>query len=208
MMEVCHRQNSRIKFEVGTEESIRRFTFCELSDMMHILSDKLSDEVFSQIKYLVIQSGTSLNGNNQTGTYNSDRLLEMIRVCKQFNVLSKEHNGDYIPTTLIKEKFHLGLDAINIAPEFGLIETQTYIDEIRDTKILDKFWKICHDSKRWVKWVNDDFDPIYNKKDLIKICGHYVLSNTEFITEIKSLFPDIDDIISYNITKKLKELYE
>ena len=132
----------------------------------------------------------------------------MIGVCKQFNVLSKEHNGDYIPVSVIHEKFDLGLDAINIAPEFGLIETQTYLDKIGfDEKTLDRFWQICYDSKKWVKWVNPGFDPYINKKELIKICGHYVLSDNKFLSRIKLNFPTINEKIKNNITKKLNELY-
>ena len=208
MIEYCHKLNPEIQYEVGTEEAIRRFESYELADLMHQLQHRLPSEVYKQIKYLVIQSGTSLKGTNQTGTYDSERLKEMVGVCKQFNILSKEHNGDYIPVSVIHEKFDLGLDAINIAPEFGLIETQTYLDEIgSDEKIFDRFWQICYDSKKWVKWVNPGFDPYYNKKELVKICGHYVLSNLDFLNEIKSQFPGIDDKIKTNITNKLKQLY-
>jgi hypothetical protein len=174
---------------------------------MRQLEIYLKPEVYNQIKYLVIQSGTSLKGTNPTGHYDSNRLSEMISICKRFKVLSKEHNGDYIPVSVIKEKFNLGLNAINIAPEFGLIETQTYLNEITDPELFEKYFQICYNSKKWVKWVNKDFDPFSNKKELIKICGHYVLSNSEFISEIKSQFPNIDDIIKQNITNKLELLY-
>lgn len=207
MIECCYMLNPRIKFEVGTEEAIRRFEAYELADLMHQLKHRLSSKIYNQIKYLVIQSGTSLEGTNQTGHYDSKRLKEMINVCKQFNVLSKEHNGDYIPVSVIKEKFDLGLDAINIAPEFGLIETQTYIDEINDSELFERYFQICYDSKKWVKWVNNNFDPYNNKKELIKICGHYVLSNSEFLSKIKSQFPNIDKKIKVNIKNKLNELH-
>ena len=94
----------------------------------------------------------------------------------------------------------LGLDSINIAPEFGLIETNSYLEYGID---IDKFWKICYESKRWEKWVDSNFDPYLQKEDLIKICGHYVLSHPDFI-EIK---PSIDNIIKNNIKEKLYELH-
>jgi hypothetical protein len=199
--------NPNLIFEIGTEQAIRPFEADELDQLVIDLQVALPKEVYQQIKYLVIQSGTSLKGTDQTGEYNSDRLKEMVKVAKKHNLLSKEHNGDYIPVEIIKEKFDLGLDAINIAPEFGLIETLTYLSEIKDKKIFDRFWQICYDSKRWVKWVNPGFDPYVNKEQLIKICGHYVLSNPEFISEIKSQFPDIDIKIKNNVTRKLKQLY-
>lgn len=207
LLEHCYRQNPKIQFEVGTEEAIRRFTPDELDTLMKDLYAYVSPEIYRQIKYLVIQSGTSLKGNNQTGNYDSDRLKQMITVCKKHNILSKEHNGDYIPVSVIKEKFDLGLDAINIAPEFGLIETLTYLSEIKDDRLFERFWQICYDSKKWVKWVSPGFDPYYNREQLVKICGHYVLSYPKFISDIKSQFPGIDEKVKANVTKKLNQLY-
>jgi fructose/tagatose bisphosphate aldolase len=207
MIEYCDRINSNLIYEIGTEEAIRPFEANELERLILALKQELMPGVFDKIKYLVIQSGTSLKGTNQTGNYNAERLKEMIAIARKYKLISKEHNGDYIPVETIKEKFDLGLDCINIAPEFGLIETQTYLDEIKDSKIFDRFWQICYDSKKWVKWVNPGFDPYHNKEQLIKISGHYVLSNPEFISDIKSHFPGIDEKVKANVTKKLNQLY-
>tara|TARA_Y100000592_G_C5468217_1_gene317915 strand:+ start:1388 stop:2344 length:957 start_codon:yes stop_codon:yes gene_type:complete len=198
MINFCYNENSNIEFEVGTEESIRKFEANELNQLLMDLSLKLDQEVFKQVKYLVIQSGTSLKENTNTGEYNKNRLLDMIKVSKSWNLLSKEHNGDYIPSNLIEEKMNLGLDSINIAPEFGLIETLSYIDKGID---IEKFWDICYKSKRWEKWVNKEFNPFTQKLDLIKICGHYVLSHPDFL-KIK---PNIDNIIKINIKNRLYE---
>jgi fructose/tagatose bisphosphate aldolase len=207
MIKLCNAINPNLEYEVGTEEAIRRFEASELDQFLKDLKIHLSPKLFTKIKYLVIQSGTSLKGTTQTGEYDNQRLSDMIAVAKKYNLLTKEHNGDYIPVSIIKEKFNLGLDAINIAPEFGLIETQTYLDNIKEDNILDKFFNICYESKKWVKWVDEDFDPFTNKIDLIKICGHYVLSNPQFLSEIKSQFPNIDKQIKFNIKSKLNELY-
>ena len=207
MIKFAYSINPQLIFEIGTEEAIRPFEAKELDQLVLDLWNALPKEICSNIKYLVIQSGTSLKGTNQTGHYNSQRLLDMITVAKKHNLISKEHNGDYIPVSIIKEKFNLGLDSINIAPEFGLIETQTYINEIGNSDLFDRYWQICYDSKKWVKWVNSEFNPYTNKKELVEICGHYVLSYPEFISDIKSKFPDIDKKIKINVTKKLNELY-
>ena len=200
MIKFCYNENPNIEFEVGTEESIRKFNAKDIDILLTDLRLNLTNKEFNQIKYAVIQSGTSLKENVNTGEYNKDRLISMIKVVNNYGLLSKEHNGDYIPINLIKEKMELGLDAINIAPEFGLIETLSYINEGID---IDKFWKICYNSRRWDKWVDNNFNPYIQKLDLIKICGHYVLSNPEFL-KIK---PNIDDKIKFNIKKKLNELY-
>ena len=200
MIKFCYNKNPNIEFEVGTEESIRRFSPTDIDILLTDLKLNLTNKEFNQIKYAVIQSGTSLKETTNTGEYDKDRLVSMVKIVKKHDLLSKEHNGDYIPVDLIKEKMDLGLDAINIAPEFGLIETLSYVHEGIN---IDKFWKICYDSKRWEKWVDNNFDPYTQKLDLIKICGHYVLSTPEFL-KIK---PNIDNIIKSNIKNKLNELY-
>jgi hypothetical protein len=206
LIKMCYSLNSNIRFEIGTEQSIREFTYIELELFIESLKKILTEKEFNSILYLVIQSGTSLKGNNQTGNYDSAKLINMISVAKKFNLLSKEHNGDYISVNVVHEKFNLGLDAINIAPEFGLIETQTYLDYITDEETLFKFWEICYKSNKWVKWVDPSFDPIKNKIELIKICGHYVLSYEEFF-DIMKKFPYINEEIQNRVITKLTELH-
>ena len=200
MIEFCYELNPNIQYEIGTEQAIREFDVDELDKLVSDVNKRLPFQIFKKITHLVIQSGTSLKGNVNTGEYNSERLDGMVEVASKWGLISKEHNGDYIPVELIKKKMSKGLDSINIAPEFGLIETISYI---KSNINIDKFWKICYDSKRWVKWVDGSFDPISQKEDLIKICGHYVLSHPDFI----SIKPDIDDVIKQNIKKKLYELH-
>ena len=208
LIKYCYSINEKIIFEIGTEESIYKYDSNKLKELLTYLKNNLNSQMFDQIKYAVIQSGTSLEKNINTGIYSSDKLSDMIKVCQEFNLISKEHNGDYLSKKLIKEKFNKGLNCINIAPEFGLIETETYISNITDKNLLDIYWKICYDSKKWVKWVNSDFNPIYQKLELIKICGHYVLSNPTFIEEIKNKLPsNFDEIIKINIKNKLYDLW-
>lgn len=206
MIKFCNNINPKIKFEVGTEQSIRPFDPSELDKLVKDLKQNLKRSEFNQIKYLVIQSGTSLSSTYNTGLYDQEKLISMIKIAKKHNLISKEHNGDYISEKLIKEKMKLGLDCINIAPEFGLIETQTYLDEINNSQILNRLWEICYESKRWEKWVNKNFNPLKEKVQLIKICGHYVLSHKEFKNEIKTHFSNIDNKIKINIKNKLNSL--
>lgn len=212
MIDFCNRINHNLLYEIGTEEAIRKFEVEELETFIIDLQYGLGQELFDKIKYLVIQSGTSLKSINQTGKYDKDRLSKMVKLSKKYKLLSKEHNGDYLSLDLIKEKFVLGLDSINIAPEFGLIETQTYLELFEDSKhrfsLFDDFYEICYKSKRWEKWVDKNFIPEDNKEELIEVCGHYVLSSPEFIEKIKNKllkeFDNLDQIIKNNIKEKLE----
>jgi hypothetical protein len=210
MIKYCHDINPAVEFEIATEEAIRRFETFELRYLLNFLRDNLDHSIYKKITYLVIQSGTSLKGTQQTGKYDRDRLEDMLEISSEFNMISKEHNGDYIGVNIIRDKFLNGLNSINIAPEFGLIETMTYLSELEEKwsfREIDDFWDICFRSGKWKKWVNDDFNPLEKKRDLIKICGHYVLSDPEFLERIKSKLPGIDEKVIKNINKKLKDLH-
>ncbi len=198
----CHSINNNLNFEIATEESIFYFDENTLEYFINSVYKELGF-IFDKISHIVIQSGTKLRGNNQIGNYSSDRLLSQLNIVRKFDKYSKEHNGDYIDTDVIKQKFELGLDCINIAPEFGYLQTCSILDSI-DNEKFELFYKLCFDSGKWKNWVGPDFDPLENKSELIKISGHYVYSNEIFVSQILS---GIDEsFIHKQINKKLGEL--
>jgi D-tagatose-1,6-bisphosphate aldolase subunit GatZ/KbaZ len=204
----CYFYNPNLIFEIATEEAICKFTPTELDNLVKELKFLLKPEIFERIKFLVVQSGTSLMGNVNTGEYNQDRLIEMVKIAKKWNLIAKEHNGDYLSDELVKSKFKNGLNCINIAPEFGKIETDIILDEMNKNhkNLINDFFNICYESKRWGKWVKSDFNPFENKEELIKICGHYVFSNSDFLKLKSQLTENVDDIIKQTIKIKLQSL--
>jgi hypothetical protein len=194
--------NPNCLFEVGTEESICYFSEEQLYNFLFSLKEKLG-QLFNNIAYCVIQSGTKLQGTKNIGKFDSNRLKNMVKICEEFGILSKEHNGDYLKLEDIKYRFDLGLSAINIAPEFGVFETDIILENINDEQ-KERFFNICYNSKKWEKWVNNDFDPYKNKTELIRICGHYQFSTKKF----KELNLDLDNIIKEKLYNKLKIISE
>ncbi len=206
-----YKLNPNMCYEIGTEESIRPTTPEELDSLLHNLQSRLASEIFAKIKYVVIQSGTALKGNKNTGEFNQDRLIEMVNVVKKHKLISKEHNGDYLTNDLVKNKFANGLDSINIAPEFGQIETKVVLANIKANKpeLVEDFYQLCLASNRWVKWVPSDFKPDDNKEEIINISGHYVFSDPKFI-ELKNKLncESLDTQIKFYVTKRIEELIE
>ena len=200
---MIHDINPKVLFEVGTEEAIRKFT----PDELHILLEELSNhKLIKYVKYAVVQSGVGIDLGKRinTGKYDEVRLSEFINVCKYWKVLSKEHNGDYLSNQEMRDKFNVGLDAINIAPEFGQLETICYLQHMNIMgRGMEDYYRICFNSRRWEKWVDKGFIPYENKQELIKICGHYVLSDKKFL----DMKPSIDTKIKLVIKDKLKELF-
>ena len=91
-------RNQNVKFEVGTEESIRRFEVYELEKLLRVLEKRLKSSVFENIEYAVVQSGGGLDLSNSKNTceFSEKRFYDMIKVCNKFGKKSKEHNGDYL----------------------------------------------------------------------------------------------------------------
>jgi hypothetical protein len=172
-----HKRNNSIFFEVGTEESIRRFEVEELEYFLENLKLQLTKQEFNKIVYCVIQSGVGLDLRvmKNTGKFSKERLVAMIKICKRYDLLTKEHNSDYLRKEELTNRFKLGLDAANIAPELGQIESIVYSENCSDV-IFQEFYMNCFNSNKWKKWTGKDFNPNEDKKDLVKICGHYIFS--------------------------------
>lgn len=205
----CFSKNRSVLYEVGTEEAIFKYQPNELNYFLNYLKTNLTDEEFFNIKYAVVQSGTGLDLSTRTntGNFSSSRLSNFIEVVKKYNLLSKEHNGDYLIDSFdVKVRYSVGLDAINIAPEFGQIESEYYLEVCKKTKLLEDLYEICYNSGKWKKWVKDV--SRVSKEQIIMICCHYVLSNDEFLSKVKSNFPNADKTIKKRITSQLNLLYE
>tara|TARA_R110000824_G_scaffold93073_2_gene225351 strand:+ start:11775 stop:12779 length:1005 start_codon:yes stop_codon:yes gene_type:complete len=196
--------NANLFYEVGTEEAIRPTTPEELDRLLGDLRKLLKRDTFDKIKYCVIQSGTALEANNNIGTYSKDRLVNMVKSVKKYGIMPKEHNGDYLAKGQIREKFKAGLECINIAPEFGAIETALILDALAGNKdLIEEFYQLCLESKRWVKWVPENYNPEENKSEIIRIAGHYVFSDSRFVELRNKLF-----ITNRHIRSKIKDRIE
>jgi hypothetical protein len=207
-IEFCDNLRSSCLYEVGTEESIRQITPDDLYVFLRGLKTHLGRDLFGKIVYAVIQSGTSLEEDRNIGSYDELRLKRMVEICKDFSILSKEHNSDYLSGEIIKEKFNLGLGAINIAPEFGIIETLCILNRLSsNSKAFKDLYRLCYESGKWRKWVGADFNPDLNKKQTVKICCHYIFSNKKFKNIISSKrFNGIEDEIKFKIKNRINDI--
>lgn len=197
-MNYLYHINPNLKYEILTEEAIIRIEDFELNSILTFLNDNLKEEIFSNIEFVVIQSGVGLDLVNMknSGKFNLQRLKSMVEICKRFNKKTKEHNGDYLTNEELEIRFNSGVDSLNIGPEIAQIQTLTYLEHMSETQI-DEFYQICFDSKKWQRWVKSDFD-INDKRKLIQVCGHYCYNLYEL--------PNIDSVIKENIQNKLNSL--
>jgi hypothetical protein len=207
LIQLCDEVNPNILYEVATEEAIRPISCEELDFFLKSLQEKLSPELFSKIRFVVIQCGTLLLEVENIGTFDSEKLRQMIEIVKQYNKIPKEHNGDWVSCDILRKKEELGLDYVNIAPELGGIETSIVLNQLRtNEEDFQKMYDLCYESGKWKKWVSNEFVPEENKEKLVLICGHYIFSHPSF-KEMLLKYPGIDSMIRQKIREKLIELH-
>lgn len=210
MINYCYNLNPNIEYEIGTEEAIRLFSVDELETVITTVKTHLHKDVYKQIKYCVVQCGNALLNGKNSDLFDASKLTQMITLVKKYNFISKEHNGDWVNCEIIKTKEEIGLECINIAPQFGEIETTVLINAINEKNNKDdyeKLYNLCVDSGKWKKWVEPDFDFKTHKDTIILISGHYMISHPDF-QKIKENYELIDVKIKNAITDFILKLYD
>ena len=94
----CESINSDCLYEVGTEQAIFQYSSRTFEKFLKQLKEELGP-LFEKIKYAVVQSGTGIQATNNTGIFDKQRFAKMIKICKNYGLLSKEHNGCLLYTS-------------------------------------------------------------------------------------------------------------
>ena len=203
LINFCYNENPNIEYEIGTEEAIRPYNVDELEEILTSLKMNLTEDIFKKIKYCVVQCGNSLVDCKNNNLYDDKKLADMIRAVKKYGMITKEHNGDYMDIEYVHKKEQLGLEYINIAPEFGSIESAVILDHIKNNEEhFMKVYDLCIESGRWKKWVSEDFNFVNEKEKIILITCHYIYSNDTFMNIIHT-YDNINDKIKRQILNKL-----
>ena len=96
----------------------------------------------------------------------------MKKIARENGILLKEHNCDYLNNEQIELRKEYGINAINIAPELGVIQSNLTFNLSRKLKLekeLVSFQRLVLRKGKWKKWNYN------NENDLIKYysAGHY-----------------------------------
>lgn len=141
------------------------------------------------------------------------RAKKLSAVAKKYGVGLKEHNGDYLDDAILLEHPALGVTAMNVAPEFGTVETQAYLKLVEAEARLAEQGLIKEASQlgtalreeavksgRWKKWMVDGKDKLTPEeifKDealthlITEISGHYTFNNPRVKAEIAKLYENL-----------------
>lgn len=205
LLKNCYALNPKCQYEIGTEEAIRAFDEQEMKAFVQGVRAGVTPEIWERVRYLVIQSGTRLLGNRNIGHYNASRMSTMIDIARSNGLLSKEHNGDYLDGSLMADKFRLGLDAVNIAPELGVLQTSCLLEVTRGTPDFESIFDLCYRKASWRKWLPESFDPESNKAELVSCSCHYLYSDPE-MKDIIDHYPQLHELIEEVLVRRVTEL--
>jgi len=192
LIEHCLEKNEKTLFEVGTEEAIFSYTDKDLDKFLGALKSRMGDK-FHNIKYAVIQSGVRISGVQNIGNFDEDRLEKMVKVVKKYDLLSKEHNGDYLAKDQIETRAKVGLDSINIAPEFGVAQTRVMLDnQMID---LDESFSTCLEVNKFSKWLPEDKKQNPSKRLVVEVSGHYCFTKEPFLNSTEKSYSNLRKLI-------------
>ena len=189
-IEHIQKKNSNTLIEIGTDEN----TGENLPDIQSIEIDMKFFTNICDPQFFVCQTGSLLKEINQVGTFHKEYVQKLKQLADTYNIAIKEHNADYLTAEEIQERSGL-IGAINIAPQFGAIQTTLTIQKALSYGIdINPFIAKSYQSKKWGKWLNTS-----NADDKFLcsiIAGHYNFNTPEY----KQLFDAINKHENFNLT--------
>lgn len=217
-----------LAYEVGTEETMGGLISAEnYEGFIKSLLVELDKRNLPHPLFIVGQTGTLTRLTSNVGHYDSVTAKNLSDIAKQYGMELKEHNGDYLANRILLEHPVIGLGAMNVAPEFGLVETEAYLElcEIENKFVAEAdrsnaksvIAKHALNGQRWRKWmIGDDrtasVEEIATKADLVEtitqMCGHYTLENVEVKAALAKLFENITNLgldPEFYVIKKIKD---
>jgi hypothetical protein len=192
--------SKKIQFEFGCEEH------GVLTSLENFKKDINFFTQFNNKRYIVCQTGSLVKSIFQVGQFDAKSVIKMKRIAIENKIELKEHNCDYLNKEQFKLRELFGINAINIAPEMGFLQTNlVYLIslELGLDKYLNKFFSLVLKNNKWKKWNYN------NENNHIKFlsAGHYHYNSKEFIflkekIEKKfSLQKLLDAIVEKNLSK-------
>ena len=194
LINYCCSLSDSVNFEVGTEQAIFSYTPQDLDLILTRLETSLKEK-FNRVKYAVVQSGVKISGTKNIGNFNPGRLRKMTQVCHDRGLISKEHNGDYLTVKEISQRVNEGLDCINIAPEFGVIQTNLLVDTVFTDEQFELAYRQCEKSKKYVKWLPENMKENPPKGVVVSVSGHYVFTQEPFKSEMSNIETSLQKIL-------------
>lgn len=203
-----------IGYEAGTEETNGGLTSVDaFSNFIDTLVERLAEKGIKAPEFVVGQTGTLTRLTENVGNFNRDNAALLSQNAAKHGVGVKEHNGDYLSDKILLEHPVLDITAMNVAPEFGTVETRAYLElaltEQRSvlpekcSKLAEEMALYAVKSERWRKWMVGDtakatVEDVLKDKELTAqitdICGHYTYEIPQVRAELTKMLNNLKEI--------------
>ncbi|HII14377.1 MAG: hypothetical protein QT08_C0009G0104 [archaeon GW2011_AR17] len=192
-IEYCLKLNPNIHLEIGTDENIgAKFSINDLSALGEEIDFFKS---FCKPEFYVVQTGSLVREINQAGAFNKDFIAKVSEVIHGKGLKIKEHNADYLTGEEIAERKGI-VDAMNIAPQYGVIQTQLILTKCLQYGVrFDNFLELVYKGGKWKKWLEKNTEV--NKHLCCMIAGHYHFASPEYKKIVQELekYEDVNETI-------------
>ena len=204
-IEFCKKLNEDILIEIGTDENLGdNFAFNSLSDIEKEIDYFTS---FCNPDFFVVQTGSWVMEINQAGNFNEDFSREVSSLIHSKGLKFKEHNADYLTSKEIAKRKGIA-DAMNIAPQYGVIQTGIILNKCLAYGIDYSPWaELVYKGNKWKKWLKDSTPD--DKFLCVNIAGHYHFNSDEYrnIYDQISKHEDIKEVLIESLMEVI-EHYE
>lgn len=217
-----------ISYEVGTEETMGGLIRADAFEgFIRQLKAELETRGLPMPLFVVGQTGTLTRLTSNVGHYDTPTATVLSKITEKYGTGLKEHNGDYLSNAILLEHPIIGVTAMNVAPEFGLVETEALLELVQtEEKFIarDKqsnLRKLITDAairgERWRKWMVGEkrtasvADIAKSEEDaalITRMCGHYTLNEPEMKEAIAVLYRNLQELGTdgkFYVVKKIKD---
>jgi hypothetical protein len=195
----CLMLNPNIRIEVGTDEN-EGVTY-GLPNINELEKEIDYFKAVCDPEFYVVQTGSLIKEINQVGTFNGPFVEKMAALLHEKGLKMKEHNDDYLTKHDLHRREGL-VDAMNIAPQLGVIQTQHVLAKctiygIDTTAFLERVYS----GGKWKKWLLHNTPE--NKMLCCMIAGHYNFATDEYKRLIHELsqHEDVEESIRGELVK-------
>lgn len=196
MMESALKKNDNIKFEIGTEVN-------SVKNKLEPKELKSYLEEVSKVRtpfFYVLETNAVVEGYNNSGLFAPCE--ESLQILSDSGVKCKEHNADYLTKDQVSKRSER-IKAMNVAPQFGVLQTATTLAECFIYGInTDAFKQKVFEGGKWEKWKVSKGD--INPDEAVLLAGHYHFQNEEYKNIMLELSKHTN--ISELIIEKVKKL--
>lgn len=189
-------------FEVGTDAIGGVTDLQELESILALLD--------FPIEFFVVNTGSLVREFKQAGTFNMDNTKLCTDLLHKHGIKTKEHNSDYLTPTEIQLRGKCGIDAMNVAPQLGVVQTGVLLDRVNQcanmvesARAFTNWAHEVYNAGNWKKWTERTDDILH----CVRCGGHYHFSgkNYERLREVIGLSTEDLILAAMNVVELYHE---